>query len=284
MSRFAIVIILAAALWFGLKDWTYRTFIHPLPEQTGAVDYNIPAAWRAYPAEPPAGGWVSPWGVDVFVLSPRTGTPELDGEFVWEDDGGLAETLRLSVGEAQLYAPKSPYSEDKTDTGAAPLNVIFEQYLRDANRKRGVYIAVFDEDFDRAAALAKIINADDALQPLFGGVIVIGEKPADPGLSCAAGQGEACLVSVDGEMKTQWVRMLTPNLGSTPKAFAFSDEPAAAARLAESVEAHSAWMEEHLPKPAEPLGGFDSMEAVDVAPIRRPGDTEAEAETGAAPE
>jgi hypothetical protein len=71
-----IALIVGLAALAG-QDNLFRWFVNPktpyqIYEPPPAPDYANPASWALRPEAPPPGAWETPWGVDVFFVSPTT--------------------------------------------------------------------------------------------------------------------------------------------------------------------------------------------------------------------
>ena len=85
-----------------------------------------------------------------------------------------------------------------------------------------------------------------------------------------------CLIIGAVEPQGSWIQWLAPRLYRSSAEFTFKDNDTLEATLAERNTKLSIWLDKNAPKPAEPLGGIEDIEVVEVAPIRRPGETDDE--------
>ncbi|MEO1100233.1 MAG: hypothetical protein AAFW65_00140 [Pseudomonadota bacterium] len=287
MRRALMVVAVAAILWIGLKDWAYRTiYTQQTPVEASEPDYTSPESWAMRPAEQPAGGWESPWGVDLFVLPPvrrsphPPGTVPPDHQRSSDETGAFLELLSGSFGDTPVYAPYlrhgSPVQRDDSDFAAmteADAVSAFQSYLELDNRKRGLLLvapASMKAPTERVLAL---FTEDPDVRQRFGGVVWLGSDGASlEGLECSDGLVGQCLIEVPMKSGVPVFQRLKPNLPLPRLKYRLVDPEAAAVSVSNRLTFLSDWLDENAPKPAEPFGGFDEMESVEVAPIRRPGD------------
>lgn len=289
MRRALMVVAVAAILWIGLKDWAYRTiYTQQAPVEATEPDYGQPESWAMRPAEQPAGGWESPWGVDLFVLPPvrrsphPPGTVNPDHPRSSDETAAFLELLSGSLGDAPVYAPYlrhgSPVHRDDADFAAmtdADALSAFELYLEQDNRQRG-FVLVAPASMEAPTESMLALFADDAdMRQRFGGVVWLGSGAAGlEELDCSDGLIGQCLIEVPMKSGVPVFQRLKPNLPLPRLKYRLVDPEAAAVSISNRLAFLSDWLDENAPKPAEPFGGFDEMESVEVAPIRRPGDDE----------
>jgi hypothetical protein len=159
-----IVLVLLAG-WLVFQDTFFRMSVTPrgsfaatpAPPQP---DYAKPESWALRPAQPPAGGWETPWGIDTFFIHPTTAYADDD----WNtpiDEPVSSERLdnRILPNHAgpflhagPVYAPRyrqaSLHSE--IDIGGegdgafliayADVLAAFDHYMANDNRGRGVML------------------------------------------------------------------------------------------------------------------------------------------------
>lgn len=291
MRRAILIATAAIILWMGLKDWTYRTYMSfQTSEAPQALDYSQTAAWARKPEESQPGGWEKPWGVDVFLLPPEPRAPYPAGIVPADHESSSVRTDAFVIsaaplfGETSLYAPYLRYpspalnAQSKTNmahTTSGDALAAFRQYLERHNRERGVLLAAPHSALASVRAIIAEIEDNEELLLRFGGLILLDELTASsPQISCSeAFQGTCALHVAMSSKVSMWQRVL-PNLNAPPLTHIFEDMPGDTAKVSDRLAVFSSWLDENAPKPAEPLGGFDEMEAVDIAPIRRPGEVD----------
>lgn len=267
MKRLAVTLLVAAVLWFGLKDWAFRTFIDDFPEPAASVDYSTGDNWWIWPETAPGGGWETPWGVDIFAVAPKTEAEIAADGYAWADDSDLAATIEALGLESPVYLPRVRNAQQD-------ISASFQTYVEDRNTLRSVLFLTTEDNLETIKALHSEQIAGTDLQERFGGVILLdGDTATDiAGLACPEYLNSGCVSAIDAAIGKEWLKALLPRRGVLPKAIKLKDQEAAAQSVKGRVSAVSESLDANLPKPAEPLGGFDSMESVDIAPIRRPGD------------
>ncbi|MEQ1610982.1 MAG: DUF3089 domain-containing protein [Hyphomonadaceae bacterium] len=158
-----VLLVLGAVLF---QDALFRMSItppgrfaqEPAPPR---ADYAKPESWALRPAQPPPGGWETPWGIDTFFVSPASAYSNAG----WNTSVDNAEALDrlkerilpnhagpfLQAGPvyAPLYRQASLHSELNVGgegDGAFELaysDVLraFDQYMAVDNRHRGIVLA-----------------------------------------------------------------------------------------------------------------------------------------------
>ncbi len=287
MRRAIVVVAVAAILWMGLKDWAYRTFyMQKDPIETSEPVYGALENWALRPVEAPPGAWESPWGVDLFVLPPIRRAPHPPGVVSFDHERSRGETeaflgrLLDVLGDAPVYAPYlrhgSPVHKESadfaemTETDAV---AAFRSYLEEDNLKRGFVLIAPPSMTEPVQSVLASFAGDDDVRQRFGGVVWLGPETAGlEDLECSDGLVGQCLIEVPMKSGVPFLQRLMPNLPRPRLKHHLTDPEAAQVSIANRVAFLSTWLDENAPKPAEPLGGLEEMESVDVAPIRRPGD------------
>ncbi len=284
----ALGIIAALAVgWVAFKDSVYASWLGQGEREAAEPDYSLQEDWLQRPAETPPGGWASPWGVDIIVLAPYPTTPQPAGLLPASSDvskGDYADFMEeagLSSDEsAVIYAPSyrapSPASGKRMRTEAGALassDVVaaVARYVSAENRKRGVIIVAAPGTDALLEGALGALPSDEDFRQRFGGVMLPADMDAaewTEAVGACSGAVETCVVSTSLTASKPVRRFFLPSL-PRPR-LVYSDD----GTLAQSVEARaetlSVWLEETLPKPAEPFDTWAAEEVVDVAPIRRP--------------
>lgn len=287
MRRALIACLGIIVLWFGLKDWVYRTInSQGEPLIAEQLDYSDAAAWIERPAIPPPGGWETPWGVDVFLVAPPSTRPAKNGEILIGDN--TIDAALVAFDGLPVYAPRyrqpspavrrrdtSPYD----DHSRADITAAFDQYLETDNLLRGLLIAVPEGHEALVEDSLAEIRADADLRQRFAGVLSLtagADQPPEAldGVICSDAMEGQCVIAAAMPGKRSALGILTPTLPAPPRSYALADAEAATIAVSSRAALLSEWLDEALPKPAEPLGGFDTMESIEIAPIRRPGQTD----------
>lgn len=155
--------LLAGALF---QDALFRAAIHPSGAYRAAPapqrpDYAQPASWAMRPANPPPGGWETPWGTDVFFITPTSAYSGDNWNAPIDDVKALKELTTYVLPNhaapfntaAPTYAPlyrqaplHAELTLDKESASALDLaysDVLraFDHYMETDNRARGVIVA-----------------------------------------------------------------------------------------------------------------------------------------------
>ncbi|RIJ26140.1 hypothetical protein D1224_00535 [Henriciella barbarensis] len=284
----ALGIVAALAVgWVAFKDGIYASWLGQGEREAVEPDYALEDDWLERPAEAPPGGWASPWGIDVVILAPFPTTPQPAGLLTassdvikndfdgFMDEAGLSSELS-SVVYAPSYRAPSPalgkrMRDEASALAAADVAAAVSRYASADNRKRGVLIVAAPGTEALLEGALSALPADEDFRQRFGGVML----PADMDVAewmevagpCSDGV-DACVVSTGLDASKPFRRFLLPSL-PRPR-LVYSDDGTLANTIDERADTLSVWLEENLPKPAEPFDTWAAEEVVDVAPIRRP--------------
>lgn len=283
----AIATLIAVVGWFVLKDPVYRHLTKTDDLAVEALDYSDPASWLSRPDTAPPGGWETPWGVDLFVVAPRP--TQVTGVSVavvapLSSEGSFVSEIAKSYSDSEVYAPQLRYPSARIgkripDEAIARLSddvmASLTEYLSEDNRMRGFVLLVPSNLMSATQPALELIENDPSLLERFGGVIVLG-KPLDLeiDLACSEAFSGDCAALAGLQMKRGALSFLFPSLPTQTARYELRDEETFADLLKGRMSQLSIWLDEALPKPAEPLGGLETMESIEIAPVRRPGDTE----------
>ncbi|HOZ28646.1 MAG TPA: DUF3089 domain-containing protein [Hyphomonadaceae bacterium] len=185
-------------------------------------DYARPESWALRPAQPPPGGWETPWGIDTFFIPPASAYSNA-GWNVAIDDADALERLKqrilpnhagpfLQAGPvyAPLYRQASLHSEINVGgegDGAFALaydDVLraFDQYMAADNRHRGIVLAgVGQGGLYAQRLLADRFQVEPLKSRLAAAYIIDAATPADfPGKAvsqplCAQYEQIHCIVA-----------------------------------------------------------------------------------------
>lgn len=292
MKRLAWLIpIFAVAAWFLLKDIAYRSYIAG-KETPGAVtaSYLEEDGWAVLPVEPPPGAWITPWGIDFFVIAPPSSVPAGGGLISKAVEPATSEMRAnvLTIEKAfalagPLYSPV--YRHPSAATRAAPedwdvsredIAMAFERYLYSRNNWRGVVLVAAPETQHLAAAVLERVEKDPRLLERFGGIVVIG-APGDletTEINCSPAMEGHCGIFAEVNKRQALLDYMRPKLHRSALKFEFSEPADLTVTLQERNTKLSLWLDTNAPKPAEPLGGLDEVEVIEIAPVRRPGETD----------
>ena len=292
MTRLRLIIIFAALIaWFGLKNVTYRSFFagEPPTDQSPAT-YNKEDGWAVLPVEVPPGAWFEPWGVDVFIVPPPSGASAgagLVGDFhpdaymEMAKHGHQIEKVLAPAGPSYsaVYRHPSASATSQTqdwDVAREDLVMAFERYLYTKNNMRGVLLVSAPATQELIPPLLTRIESDPRLLERFSGVVWLQESATAPSIDvkCSPAMAGNCSILGAVNNSSGWLSWLAPQLPRRSVHFDFADAEQLSTELTKRNTKLSIWLDENAPKPAEPLGGIEDMEVVEVAPIRRPGETD----------
>ena len=288
------VLILA---WFGLKNTFYNIILSGGEAQMHtAVDYTSVVGWASQPAETPPGAWETPWGVDIFLVypSPRLnsehGLMDADTAFSHPSHTRLDEDIRTGLpADAAIYVPKyrARSNANQADSAAAAeaqiaddLRNAFEAYLANTNRGRGIMLVAVGETGAALDPLLTRLNTEELRHRFAGLVHFTPDADEDDqtyaDIECSPALEGACYQPVPLTVKRPLSDHLLPNLSKTRGHFSVIDADGTAAAISAQNAQVSTWLDANAPKPAEPLFGFEAIEA---APIYRPNGEALEPET-----
>lgn len=232
-----------------------------------APDFTEGSAWYLRPEASTEGGWVTPWGVDVFWISDTNvryasgwNAPFdwLDASSALQPDFAFLSALSKEVG---VYAPKRRFAArlngsaiDRTaarNLESEDVLKAFDSYVSEDHRLRGVFLGARDEGLGLAAKLySDRLKGTQPFDILFGGVIAAGLSETAisetfPGLQvCQVTPSFPCVLNLNG-----------------------SSSQASAEKIVQLMSDFSAWLDANAAKPAEPL---PPIEIIDIAPINKP--------------
>lgn len=268
----AIVILLVAGGWFGA-----RTFMQPAPAPMATLDYTDYSNWAVFPTETPAPVWQDGWVADVFIIAPGArikNTHRADDQDILrarkktvDNIQGLLPNL---AGIGTVYAPLLRADASDTDIEAA-----LAIYLNSFNKGRALVIAT-DRGINANVLLP--ISSNPTVRERFAGFLILSADSNDTQAAIipstgenAAGGAQLCPPQSisDEEAKPPFCETVL-NIERSSGTFSFVDTPLTDASILDG------WMEylrANVSPLAEPLGGFEEVEIIDV---RRPGEAATE--------
>ena len=285
MKRLQIVLpaLLVAALmaWFLFKDTAWQTFHEGGTVRTQqAPDYGNSAAWILRPDIPPPSVWEAGWAVDVFLLppwpkawtGPGTIAPD-NADYRIEQADFLAAVLPALGSVGPVYSPAArlpaPMEDMPNWTDAqADAMAALEYYFENDNNGRAVALAVPEGSAPLIEALmGRLDRVGHREHARIVALIVLGDGAmAETFAEC--GFGPSCPT----RLPVQPSPAILTRLGAQPAGGVHPLGAVDEAGLSEILSnAHAEWinhLDENVPKPAEPFGAFESIEA---APVFRPG-------------
>jgi len=283
----ALGIVAALAIgWVAFKDSLYASWLGRGERVAEEPDYSLEEDWLQRPAELPAGGWASPWGVDVFLIAPMPTSPapaglmDASSEALKSDYSRFVEQTGLVSETAVLYAPSyrapSPAAGKKlrsegTELASDDVSMALARYLSADNRKRALILVAAPGNGDMLDAALDALPRDEEFRQRFGGVMLPAGMATDEWsekVGPCSDAVEACVVETGLATSKPFRRFLMPSL-PRPQ-LVYSDTGSISAEIDSRAEALSSWLEENATKPAEPFDTWAAEEVVDVAPIRRP--------------
>ena len=162
------------------------------------------------------------------------------------------------------------------DVARDDLAMAFERYLYTKNQMRGILLVSAPDTEALVAPILQRIESDPRLLERFSGVVWLQEASTAPDIDvrCSPAMQGDCEIVAEIRRKSSWTRWILPQMPRKPVRFDISAKEGLGTKLAQRNTKLSIWLDEFAPKPAEPLGGIEDMEIVEVAPIRRPGETD----------
>lgn len=286
-----VIPIILFGLWFTLKDITYRQIManKDYPD-TEAASYVGEEGWIVLPIEPPPGAWTEPWGIDLFIIPPPTGA-SAGRSNVGISDKLLAENMTKNARTVEkAFAPSGPsYSalyrhpsaakattSEDWDISRGDLAMAFERYLYSKNNSRGILLIASPNTAHLTGPIIQRIKSDPQLIERFSGIVHFDEEDAAyvSGVQCSMAMAGDCVIKAEAEYSSSLISWIMPRLYLSSLTFEISEQPALTQLLVERNTRLSLWLDKNAAKPAEPLGGLDSIEVIEIAPIRRPGETD----------
>ncbi|GGB58976.1 hypothetical protein [Henriciella pelagia] len=290
MRRGLIAILVVLVGWFVFKDLIYTSFIGRSDTIPPAPDFFYDDVWLERPSEDTDGGWVTPWGVDLFVVAPPSfhpapaGLVAADAPDIHDSFKSFLSETGLQHSDLSLYAPSfrspSPALTGKPrieaiNTSKTDIQDGFTRYLTVDNRDRGVVILIAPGAEEFVPAVVAALPSDDIFRERFGGIIVPASsaiESLDESVGACSNAFEACVLKVELGSEPSRKRWILPSLPHPKRTFIAGDSfiPALESRAAVLSE----WLDANAVKPAEPFDSWAADEVVDVAPIRRPNQDE----------
>ena len=289
--RWLLLALAGIVAWFALKNTVYRSILTntALPEFS-AADYMGDEGWAILPIETPPGAWIDPWGIDLYILPSPSGVPAGAGLVGPLHPPTAAETTQHvqkvadALGEAgpsysAMYRHRSPAqrtSEADWEIARGDATRAFEQYLRTHNNWRGIVLIAAPGSEELLSPLLTRISGDPRLVERFGGVLFLNTSGAVPkiDMSCSPALNDDCSMSGKVRHAPSSFGWLIPQLHRRSAPTLHDNPDILAAALVERTQDLSVWLDANAPKPAEPLGGLEDIEVIEIAPIRRPGETD----------
>ena len=288
MKKWMILAVVLLLAWFGLKNVALSKYLSSgpalLPPQ---LSYAEPDHWAAWPEVTPAGAWETPWGIDAFVVLPPPSIAHKHGLIPPDNSKSVEETLQTLVkisdaipGETPTYAPlyRAPAPSNKGDVARQmrllaeeDLLKAFKHYLANANQTRGVLLVIVEPAGNYSHTLLDRLQAEDLVDRFAGMVSLVPEGTSLPlqTLECSGALNGECHQQINTKSELELGRILLPSPGGPARISEVYDANGVAEAIKVQAEAVSLWLDENQPKPAEPFGFSQVIEA---APIYRPGE------------
>lgn len=288
MKKWIILTVVVLLAWFGLKNVALSKYLSSgpalLPPQ---LSYSEPDHWATRPEATPAGAWETPWGIDAFIVLPPPSIAHKHGLIPADDAESVEATLQTLItisdaipGETPSYAPfsRAPASANKGDVARQmkllaeeDLLKAFEAYLATVNQGRGVMLIIVEPAGNYSHALLDRLQAEDLVDRFAGLVSLVPEGTSLPlqTLQCSDALKGACHQQINTKSEFQPGRIFLPSVPGPARISEVYDASGVAEAIKVQAEAVSAWLDENEPKPAEPFGFSQVIEA---APIYRPGE------------
>lgn len=286
-----LLAFISVLLWFLFKDVAYRNIVAGYDEPASVqLSYLGEEGWALLPVEPPPGAWLDPWGVDLFIVPSPTGATAGKGLVGAANEKVFGEIRLQSHQIEKVLAPAGPSyspiyrhpsastkaSSEQWLTASEDLAMAFERYLFEKNNWRGVLIIAAPGSEPLISPLLERVESDPRLLERFSGVVLLGADPSAIGrpVNCSIAFEGDCIIQGDVKRQRSFLRPILPNLRRAPATFEFEDGEDLSAKLTQRNTRLSIWLDKNAPKPAEPLGGLEDMEVIEIAPVRRPGETD----------
>ena len=266
LGGLALVVLLGVAGLLLLPNWLSRGD----PVLAEAPDFTQPSAWILTPDTLPPAVWEEGWAIDFFVLPPVPATLQRHGVVATLDEPARAAINRdtaalvaLLEAHGAVYMPalRMPSASARApDYTASSVDLIaaFRPYLEDRNRGRAIVPVILPGSSELLPELEAASDSATERLPL---VIVLGsETTSDINLAT-----ETLVIETQAGSPLPGIARLPNAPGSSIPADVAQSE----SDLAAAIQAVYARLE-NVPRRAEPLGGFEVIEAT---PIRRPGET-----------
>lgn len=287
MKKWLLVLGLILVAWFGLKDIAYSKYLTSGPAiLPPPVTYTTQDSWAAWPEPLPGGAWETPWGIDAFVILPPSPVAQKHGLIPADNTKAVAMSrasltaIREAIpSEIPVYAPfyRAPAAANSGEV-ARQMKLLTEQdllnafktYLETANQGRGIMIVIAEPSGAYSRDLIDRAQAED-LADRFAGLISFQTQNAGlplRTLSCSPALLTACHQQVEVQTITNFASFLLPRVTENAQIRGVYDASGVTEAIRVQAEAVSSWLDENAPKPAEPFGFSNVIEA---APIYRPG-------------
>lgn len=272
-----VAIALAVGVWFGVSELRRAP-----PPAMSMPDYTDYASWAVFPDTKPDAVWKEGWAADVLLLIPGSeirNTRRSDDEDVAAARKRATKNARgvlpYLAGVGTVYAPLY-----RADNLAIDFEAAFATYLNADNQGRAFVIATHRPI--PARAMSQIEN-DPALKDRFGGFLLLTPtNGGDDSLSAITSEGSttpATLASAfcPPQALSQTSETALPCQSDVAYrredgTFVFADGALKRAAILDGWMKH---LRANVAPLAEPLGGFEEVEIIDV---RRPGDVDPEAQ------
>jgi len=287
------LLILGFALaWVLLKDSAWMAYFNQGEAATAPPpSYEGQDNWAHWPEPAPAPVWEAGWDVDVFLIPPMPAAAHRHGIMAASHPrarhsvvsraeplvGALSELgpVYMPLVRAPSPADRAPdWSESRADLAAA-----LDTYLETRNAGRALVIAVPPGSGRLLEAVTRsVAQSQTGLDARLGGVVRFRQEApkAIPAQLCGqAAEALGCRIDIASRADSGVRKLVLPTLPGGSPLLELAAPDAAQAALRARREELRAWLEANLAKRAEPLDGFETIE---VAPVRKPGQAEDEAD------
>lgn len=293
----AFVLLLA---WVFAKDAIFNMAARPSADGFVAepADYSSVDAWAFRPSAETPGAWERPWGIDVFLVLPAprdaeglmVDTASAQAREAFQGEVSVALVERLS-GIGAVYAPvyrapapaayrlpgDSDVFERASDAARSDIMSAFDAYLANDNRSRAILFVGLAEGADHLRALEARAAGDPLLMGRTLGYVSLRapDYAYDPDpleAQCMQGVERPCLIKAQYKPHLPFTRFFVPS--APVRALPKPEEvisPDLVDRLKLRADRASVWLDANAAKPAPPL---PPMESIEIAPVRKPGETD----------
>ncbi len=287
MSRLKLLapagVLVLFCAWLLLKDPVALALHDRTPAAAPAApDPADPEHWLIAPDAPPPSLWDAGWDIDLFLLPPRPRAWTAPGPVAPGDSAYAAQQARtldalvpLLADAGTLYTPvlrlPSPVSEPGDwSLAAADLDAAVDHYFDKLNTGRAVAVLVPAGDHPLVPPLmATLADRTEIERARIVSVVMLDAAAGGPLEAALSGctYGGPCPLRLDVRLAPGLAGRLAPQPPGGIHRLRLANPIATGTELAALRADWLDYLETSVPRPAEPLGGFETIE---VAPVYTP--------------